>query len=202
MVAVGGGLNLKVFGPPVLVTLDANGQPVAGGGTFSADREECRRSVYVQHRRSASAYLLQVFDAPNPDPNCEARTFSTVAPQALVLMNSRFVMGQARAFADRVKAEAGPDPAKRAARAWAVAFGADPSAADLAGMTVYLEKQTANLLDRPVADETPDPAALKKKGRPRGPQPLPGLPPGDPATLALASLCQVLLESNRFLYVE
>jgi mono/diheme cytochrome c family protein len=195
VLAVSGALNRQAFGPPVPVTADANSQVVVGtGAAAAADRPEGRRSVYVLHRRSAPAYLLKVFDAPNPDPNCEARNSSTVAPQALALMNSRFVLDQSRAFAERVRKEAGPAARDQAAHAWRLAYAAEPTAADLRDLTDYLAAQTKLLAARPVVPPPPPPKGPKRDADP--------LPPADPETLALASLCQVLLESNRFLYVD
>jgi hypothetical protein len=121
--------------------------------------------------------MLSVFDAPQPEPNCEARSASTVAPQSLALMNSKFILDHSAAFAERIRRESPGDLSRQAARAWRLAYGSAPSGEDVRELTVYLDQQTKLL------------AAAKKPG-------------ADPATLALASLCQVLLESNRFLYVD
>ena len=197
ILAVSGKLNPAAFGPPVPVTADDANQFVVGTGTPSKDGAEFRRSVYVQQRRSAPAYLLSAFDAPQPEPNCEVRNSSTVATQALVLMNSWFVQEQSLAFADRVKSEVGPDPRKQAARAWRLAYGTEPSAADVEELTAYLKAQAGRLKGRPA----PRPPAPLATGGKKPPPPLPARKT-DGATLALASLCQVLLESNRFLYVD
>jgi hypothetical protein len=74
-------------------TPDAAGRPT--GKVVPLHGEEFRRSVYVQVRRSRPLAVLDAFDAPAPAPNCEARTPSTVALQALLLMNSAFVVAQA-----------------------------------------------------------------------------------------------------------
>jgi hypothetical protein len=153
---------------------DANAQVIVGGKEPSKDGSEFRRSIYVQQRRSALPYQLAVFDEPQMEPNCEARNCSTVAPQSLLLMNSSFVVEQSRAFAKRVLQEAGAtsDSATLVKHAWALAFGVRPTAADESDATHYLDEQSASF---------------------RG---------ADAREKALASLCQALLGSNQFLYVD
>lgn len=196
VLAVSGKLNRTPFGPPVPVTADDANQYVVGTGTPSADGAEFRRSIYVQQRRSTPAYLLSAFDAPQMEPNCEVRNASTVAPQALVLMNSWFLQEQALDFADRVKADAGQNRRKQAARAWRLAYGVEPSASDVEELTAFLLEQTERLRGRPAPKP---PVSLDRNAAGK---PAPPARKTDPATLALASLCQVLLESNRFLYVD
>jgi Protein of unknown function (DUF1553) len=171
--AVTGKLNPQRFGEPVSVAEDANAQVIVGGAEPSKDGREFRRSIYVQQRRSAQPYQLAVFDAPQMEPNCEARNLSTVAPQSLLLMNSSFVVEQSRAFAKRVLGDAGGDVSKQARRAWELAFGRAPSPEDHTDATTYLTEQTKAL---PAGSDAPE--------------------------KALASLCQALLGSNPFLYIE
>jgi hypothetical protein len=70
-----------------------------------------RRSLYVQTARWDRGSFATLFDAANPDASDERRNVSTVAPQALFLLNNPFTLQQARHLADRVIAEA---PAERA----------------------------------------------------------------------------------------
>ena len=58
------------------------------------------------------------------------RNVSTTALQALNLLNSRFVIEQATYLAGRLKAEAGPDPARQAERGFRLAFGRAPSSSE------------------------------------------------------------------------
>ena len=51
--------------------------------------------MYVQVRRSLPLSMLETFDAPALNPNCEIRNRSTVAPQSLLLMNNDFVLARA-----------------------------------------------------------------------------------------------------------
>ena len=190
LLAVGGRLNLKPFGPPVPVTHDEIGQVVVGKDIRNTDGaplgtvkplggEEFRRSIYVQVRRSLPLGILDAFDAPTAAPNCECRHASTVAPQALMLMNSKFIQDQAEQLALRVSREAGLDLRAQAARAWRLAFAAEPTETDLKEAEAFITQQTEHF-----------------KAAKRPPQAL------EPAVQAMTNFCQALLSSNRFLYVD
>lgn len=84
---------------------------------------------------------LEPFDAPILNPNCEKRSFSTIATQALLLMNGPFLTDSARAFAARVFRETGPDDRARVRLAWKLAFGKEASEAELADALAYLAEQ-------------------------------------------------------------
>ena len=106
MLAVAGTLNLKMGGVGVIPPLTkeeilaarmpnlwpANPDPA----------EHNRRSIYLQMKRSLTLPMLQIFDAPDTATSCARRESSTVAPQALALMNSEFTATQAEQFAARI----------------------------------------------------------------------------------------------------
>jgi hypothetical protein len=92
ILAASGRLDHTVFGPPVPIVEDFVGQ-------VSAPDDRPRRSVYLQARRSKPVAFLAAFDAPGGELNCERRLSSTAAPQALMLMNSDFILKQADYFA-------------------------------------------------------------------------------------------------------
>lgn len=100
-----GQLNRAPFGPAVPVVDDFVGQVVVKD-------ELPRRSVYLEVRRSKPVSFLSTFDAPVMTLNCERRVPSTGAPQSLMLMNSEFVLKQARLFAERVRSETPADYAQ------------------------------------------------------------------------------------------
>jgi mono/diheme cytochrome c family protein len=94
VLAASGTLDSTLFGPAVPVKEDDSGQVVV------ADDAK-RRSLYLLQRRSQPVALMQAFDAPAMQTNCESRPSSTVATQSLMLMNGEFWLGQAAALADR-----------------------------------------------------------------------------------------------------
>jgi mono/diheme cytochrome c family protein len=191
MLAVSGRLNPRQFGPPVPVRPDELGQIVLGkdnrdaagypqGKLAQLGGEEFRRSVYIQVRRSRVLSVLEAFDPAGMSPCCEARTASTVTPQALLLMNSGFILAQADHFAERVRREAGADRRNQAARAWRLAFGREPTPREIDDAAAFLGEQASTFRE----------TQKQTAGQP------------GPEQRALASYCQALLSANAFLYVD
>ncbi len=188
-----GSLVQASFGPPSGIGRDPSGRVVVGidKGTITVNKVESggqddfRRSIYVQVRRSRPVTVLDTFDAPNMSPNCEMRAQTTVAPQSLLLMNDTFILENARRLADRLQAEAPDDRAAQVQRAWRLLFGRAATESDVSRSLAYLEEQTKALTQ--YHHDTP---------------PAKGAPAPNPPQEAMASLCQVLCSSNRFLYIE
>lgn len=101
LLAVAGKLELTVGGLPV----DIIGEPFAK-----------RRAVYGLIERQNLPGLFRTFDFANPDVSNQARFTTTVPQQALFMMNSPFVIEQAKALAqrDEVKRAKTPDEQIRA----------------------------------------------------------------------------------------
>jgi hypothetical protein len=144
--------------------------------------EEFRRSIYIQVRRSKPLALLNTFDAPVMELNCEKRQYSTVAPQALMLMNSQFILDQAQQLATRLRREAGASTDRQIERAWQLTFSRQPSPQERNEALGFLKQQTDTLTA--LATQAKDPPKI------------------EPETQALRSLCQSLLSANEFLYVD
>ena len=89
-----------------------------------------RRSIYVQQRRTKIPTMLESFDLPPMSPNCLQRSTSTVAPQALHLLNDAQVYELARRFAERIRHETGDEPQRWIDRAFQVALGRTPTDAE------------------------------------------------------------------------
>lgn len=196
MLATSGALNNAMFGSPVPVRPDVHGQIVVGIDKTEGDNkmpvelslkgEEFRRGLYIQVRRSRPLAMLNTFDAPVMEVNCEKRQASTVATQSLLLMNSDFVLDQAARFAKRLRQEAGSDRTAQVTRAWQLAFCRPPAHSELTSTLAFLSGQESHLQDLPEQKD--------KKGKP--------IPRTDPELQALTNLCQALLSANEFLYVD
>ncbi len=206
ILSVSGTFNDKMFGPPVPVRPDVNGQIVVGVDKTTGDNkmpveeplngEEFRRAVYVQVRRSRPLAMLHAFDAPVMEVNCERRQTSTVATQSLMLMNSQFILDQAARFAQRLQSESGDDRANQVVRAWQLAFSRSPTKLEQADALAFLSRQTDHL--RTVSEQA---ATEKTDGKPKDEKPAPAAKPM-PEQQALTDLCQALLSANEFLYVD
>jgi hypothetical protein len=175
ILATAGRLDPAAFGPPVPVAEDAVGQVVVPD-------DKPRRSVYLQVRRRKPLAFLNTFDAPGGELNCERRGSSVAAPQALMLMNSEFILQQAGHFARRLVREVPPGGAN----------GSDPL-----GRRVALAWQHA--YQRPASPEETDLACRFVRGQAAR---LRAAGQADADTAALTDLCQQLLVSNEFLYVD
>ncbi len=191
-------LNPKMFGAPVPIMADEDGQIIVGQDTTDTagrpsgkfvplNGEEFRRSLYVQMRRSKPLAMLETFDMPRMEPNCELRNASTVAPQSLAMMNGEFTLTQSKYLAERIAREAS-DSAARVKRAWMLCYGAEPSAVEVEEAAAFLVKQAAYFKAHPL--KLPPPAKGKEA------------PPAEPEMQALATFCQALMTSNRFLYAD
>ncbi len=86
-----------------------------------------RRLIYVQQTRKQIVTHLENFDYPQMNPNCLSRRDSTVAPQALHLLNNGMIDQLAEHFARRVIAEAGNQPAQQVERVYLIALSRSPS---------------------------------------------------------------------------
>ena len=196
ILAVSGRLSDKLLGTAISVLPDADGQNIVGRGERDGNgiligkqdglgEDEFRRSIYVQVRRSMPLGMLEPFDLAGMAPNCERRTFSTVAPQSLLMMNNDFLVKQSEAFARRIEETSAAEPTARIQRTWQLAYGRIPTEKESLRATEFLSVQSAYF------DEAR--AKLPEAERPKQ---------TPPATQALALLCQALLSSNAFLYVD
>jgi hypothetical protein len=146
ILSVAGTLNLKMGGVGVIPPLTkeeilaarfpnlwpANPDPA----------EHNRRSIYLQMKRSLTLPLLQIFDAPDTATSCPRRERSTVAPQALALMNGEFAVAQAEQFALRIRKSAGDSPDAEVESGWKMAFGRSPDATERQTALDYLGRNS------------------------------------------------------------
>ncbi|MBC8115115.1 MAG: DUF1553 domain-containing protein, partial [Candidatus Saccharimonas sp.] len=85
------------------------------GGPATLEAQHQRRMLYMHRYRQSEPTIggiRQTFDAPDPKDTADQRNESTVAPQALYLMNSPFVLQQAERLAERTNAAAETDAAR------------------------------------------------------------------------------------------
>ncbi len=146
ILAVSGSLNLKMGGVGVILPLTreeilAARMPHLWPANPDPD-EYNRRSVYLQSKRSLTVPILQIFDAPDTARSCSRRETSTVAPQALAMMNSRFVLDQSDAFAATLRRETDGAPANLVATAWRTALGRAPTLEEHETALAYLDRNS------------------------------------------------------------
>ena len=141
MLAVSGKLDRTVGGPlmTVMNRTYANGGNAPAGIAQQMHYDTPRRSLYLPIVRSALHDFFAAFDYPDPGMLAGQRASTTVAPQALFLMNSPFVSAQAAAFAARVQT-LGDDDAARVRAAYALALNRAPGDEEIAAAVAFVQR--------------------------------------------------------------
>jgi mono/diheme cytochrome c family protein len=121
LLAVGGGLDLTMYGPG---TLDPN---------------MSRRSIYFQIKRSQLIPTMMLFDWPEHLVSIGQRSVTTTAPQALMFMNSPLGRRSALGLAERVSGES-DDASVR--HVYQIAYGREPTAQEIKLSLAFIAKQS------------------------------------------------------------
>ena len=144
--------------------------PTAGGRQ--------RRSVYLQYRRTAIPSFMSAFDYPKMGPNCISRSHSTIAPQALMLLNDRQVYECSTTLADHIQSLIGDHQA--------LATAEDRSAAVTALYEVALSRAPNNR-ELALGQRALDQFVRQWQGK---------------SNEALATYCHTVLNSAAFVYID
>ncbi len=175
VLAVSGALELEMGGSMLptanrkYVTSTANVDPVA--------YETNRRSVYMPIVRSALYDVFRAFDFADPSVLSGKRINTTVAPQALFMMNGKVVNDQMRAWSKHLLAEAELTDPQRIEKAYQRALSRAASEQEIKQSLAYIGQYAS---------------AVEAKGKPAE----------EGRQRAWESFCRVLIASNEFMYVE
>jgi hypothetical protein len=129
-------LEVEAYRDALLMVSGQLDQSFGGPTADLGNGQNRRRTVYCKVSRHELNGLLRLFDFPDANITSERRTETTVPQQQLFVLNSPFVIGQAKALAARV-ASAGDDPA-RVRRAYLLAYGRPATGAEVALALRYL----------------------------------------------------------------
>ncbi len=142
LLAISGRLNPALGGPSVFPELPPELTKLSNKGAVwpVSPREEdrVRRSLYVFVRRNLRYPFFEVFDRPDTNASCPRRPVTTIAPQALTLLNSRLAHDSAKALAARAVREAGETPGDQIDRISRLAFGRPADAAERQVISEFL----------------------------------------------------------------
>jgi hypothetical protein len=169
LLALGGNLDSTIGG-----SLLPNPGPRVKGRPQRVDPDDItRRTLYLPVRRGSIPTILATFDYGDATTPGDGRPRTNVAPQALFMMNSRFVVERAGGFAKRLLDDTAlSDNKQRIERAYLMALTRQPDSAELDSALTYI-------------------ADLEKKlGQP------------DAHAIAWRSFCHVLMSTNEFLYLN
>lgn len=185
---VSGLLNDKIGGPSVFPELPSGAAGPRGGWAVSSTEDQERRSVYIFVRRNARYPMLEAFDMPDTHESCGRRNQTITAPQAMSLLNSKVSLDWAEAFATRILKQAGTDPNAQIDAAYRLAYGRHPDGFEKDSVMTFFAKQKPVIAQRVAAGE--------KLAMPSS------IPEGYDSTqaAALVDFCQMLFNSNEFVY--
>jgi mono/diheme cytochrome c family protein len=127
ILSTSGRLNPRMGGPGYNIWEKNTNYVAVYRPRASLGPDDFRRMVYQFKPRSQQDSTFGAFDCPDAALVAPRRNVSTTALQALNLLNSEFIVQQAEFLADRLRTEAGPDPARQAERGFRLAFGRGPT---------------------------------------------------------------------------
>jgi hypothetical protein len=174
MLAASGQLDLERPAGSSILELD-NGLVRGGKALQEVRKTTNHRSVYLPILRGLVPEMLQVFDVADPNLIVGQRDVTTVAPQALFLMNNPFVMMQSNLLARRVLGTRGLSPDGRIDMAYRLALGRLASEREKGDIKAYLANYRKSV-------ESADPKV-------------------NPQPAAWTSFCQTLFASGEFRYL-
>jgi uncharacterized protein DUF1549/uncharacterized protein DUF1553/cytochrome c len=157
LLAVSGLLDPTMFGPG---TLDSTSR---------------RRSIYFTVKRSKLIPMLTIFDAPDALAGVGQRPTTTVAPQALYLMNNPQVREYAKALAARIRPNSETTFEAAIHSGYLTTIGRERTPDEAADSLDFIRKQSDS---------------YRQSSKP------------DAESRALADFCQALMCLNEFVYVE
>jgi hypothetical protein len=103
-----------------------------------------RRTIYTKIQRNTRDPLLEVFDLPEGFQSQAERNTTTTPTQALLLLNSPFMLAHSKNFAERLRQEHAT-PAGQIDRAFQLAFGRPITPAERTTATQFLAKQSQRI---------------------------------------------------------
>jgi hypothetical protein len=121
---------------------------------------------------------MSAFDQPKISHNCTRRVSSAVVLQSLTMLNAKFMLEQAETLAERVNQTAGESEEAQVKGAFRIALCREATVEELDASAKLLSDQRSHY-------------ESEEK-----------LPAESAARSALIDLCQMLLNSNEFLYVN
>ena len=150
MLAVSGWLNPQMYGASMYpqVPAAAKRSAYSPGKLWKPfnEKDASRRTIYAFLMRTFIPPMFDVLDFCDTSRSAERREITTVAPQALTLLNGEFVNRQARHFADRLLREAGSVPENQVELAYRLALGRRPTVDQQREMLSFLKEEAATLL--------------------------------------------------------
>jgi hypothetical protein len=153
LLLVSGLLTTKSDGPPIWPdlppeVLDSNpafldDNPEKTKGWYPSPKpEQYCRSLFLVQKRNTRVPLLESFDLPDNSTPCARREVSTIAPQALMLLNNSLTVAASHALAERVRNEVRAEPARHVERAFELTLKRQPEESESAACQRLLSQRS------------------------------------------------------------
>ena len=182
ILAVSGQLDPALYGPSMYPYIPQDARrsgynPESVWKEFD-ERAASRRTIYTYVKRTLIVPFLETLDFCETTRSADRRDVTTVAPQALELLNGDFVNRQAKHFAQRLVRDAGADLEEQIAFAFRVALSRGATTGERqALMQFWQQERTAYLSDGNVSESEADHRALTQ-------------------------VCRVIFNLNEFVYTD
>lgn len=225
MLVASGELNREVGGlaarPDINPEVAHQPLQIMGGtaSVYEADptpAQRNRRSLYAEKLRGLRDPFFETFNQPGSNDSCELRETSTVAPQALTLINSQEMQDRALAFAHRLLKESKEDK-QVITRAFQLALSRTPTAEETASFLTAWKTATSDESKlKPQSTSLPSSISRTVRAEKTGEfytfeeflpvskiyQPDLERSKSDARTRGLSHLCLVIFNSNEFAYLD
>ncbi len=137
-------LSVEAWRDAVLTVTGKIDDTVGGPSLKPADPGERRRTVYSEVSRLELNKMLSLFDFPDPSAHSAGRAETTTPLQKLFVMNSPFMLAQAKTLAARLQADAEQNHAARIRQVYRLLFGRPVSDVELKVGLQYLTDAPAD----------------------------------------------------------
>ena len=191
-------LEIEAWRDAMLAVTDKLDLTIGGPSVSLSSAENRRRTYYAAVSRHDLDSMLRLFDFPDPNATTDARMATTVPLQQLFVLNSEFMIQQAKAFAARLQCDPKESDADRIKHAYLLVDSRPPTEAELALGLAFLRGPKQPGI-------APDTGGALSSGTPPT---APVIPAAKPAAQSASRLTrweqysQALLSANEFLYVD
>ena len=180
MLLTSGTLNRQLYGPSFKPPIQHEAiQARNVRNPYPKDAKDApetrRRTIYMFHKRVVQYPLMQAFDAPDAQQSCGRRMNTTVAPQALAILNDPFVRLRASDLAKRIRDLVGDKRGAQVNLAFLLALSREPEHEERLHAIRFIEQQVE---------------VRRQRGESNG------------ELVALTDFCHSLYGLNEFIYVD
>ena len=190
ILSVSHNLTKRLGGPSVPVTEDTEGKVVIGRkslrdgiavGVDNGHVTASRRSLFIELQRNLPLNMLATFDQPVMSPNCSQRTSTTVASQSLWFLNDSAIVQFSTDLAKQIMQDQQMTFDQQLDAIFLRLFAVRPTSSERDSLLSFTDR-----LEQLFQQTSDTESSQGRSARVR----------------AVATLCQTLMASNRFLYID